>query len=158
MILEVASGETACTDVDGVVVHALDAFTMQISPILFGPHFGDDAFLRLEVVEHFFCLKGAFPLLENGTTLFFAQRIDGAKGSTSAGLKVEFQTVCCQRDVIVFGFSLAVIIDFLLVHVAIRRIDSRTNHLCLNSRLGTLRSDALTFYLFQGVGLQSVYL
>ena len=119
MVLEVAGGVAARADVDGVVVHALDAFAVEVTAALLGPHLGDDAFLRLEVVLHLHGLKGRFPLGEDGTALYLSQRVGHATRRAGAGLEVEFQIVGLQDDVVVFGLGIAVIEDLLLVHVAI---------------------------------------
>ena len=110
---------------------------MQVTALFFGPDLGDDAFFRLEIVEHFGRIEGRFALLEDGPPLHFAQRIEGSVSAAGAGLEVEFKAGRRQDDVFVFGLGIAEIVDFLLGHVAVRRIGGRANHLRLDGRLRT---------------------
>ena len=136
VVFQVAGGVAARLDMDAVVVHALHALSVQVAALFLGPNLGDDAFLRLEVVEHLLRLKSRFALLEDGPPLQFAQRIDGTVGAAGAGFEVEFEAGRRQYDVVVFCLGVAEIVDFLLVHVAVRRVGSRANHLSFDGRIG----------------------
>ena len=142
MVLEVAGGVAALADVDAVVVHAFDALAMQVTATLFGPHLGDDAFLCSEVVPHLHGIEGGFSLGEHRPALYLACRVGQAMCRAGVGLQVKLEVVGFEDDVVVFGFGLTVIEDFLLVHVAVRRIGSRADDLRLDGRLGALWRDA----------------
>ena len=124
---------------------------MQVTAALFGPHLGDDAFFRLEVVQHLCRFESRLALREDRTPRGLAQRIDGAVGSACAGLKVEFKVVGGEGDVVVFGLGLAEVIDLHLVHVAVDRVCGRADDLGLDGRIGAFRLDAAARG-FQAVG------